>query len=224
LEAYKIGRKKEESNYEASIKWSSEAKELEWNMQDTLTEYKVLLNGKVLNFENGETKFSVEDAGLHYASLHLFPDNDTIIKETQFFIRSDKNRLLQDAKPESWEQSWSEPKVGKSVENNAIRIDGRVFEYGVGSHAPSRLVWNLNGAYKKFHSFIGLDDESACGNGAIWLVRGDGKELYRSRVLGSREIDSISVDISGVNKFELETLDNGDKDCDHSDWAGAWLE
>jgi hypothetical protein len=224
LEAYKIGRKKGESNYAASIRWSDEAKELEWSLQDTLTEYKIILNGKALNFENGETKFSVEDAGLHYASLRLFLENDTITKETQFFIKSDKNRLLQDTKPESWEQSWGEPKVGKSVENNAMRIDGRFFEYGVGSHSVSRLIWNLNGAYKKFHSYIGLDDESACGNGAIWLVRGDGKELYRSRVLGSREIDSLSVDISGVSKLELETLDNGDKDCDHSDWAGAWLE
>jgi len=197
---------------------------LEWSLQDTLAEYKIILNGKALSFENGETKFSIEDAGLHYASLHLFLENDTITKETQFFIRSDKNRLLQDTKPESWEQSWGEPKVGKSVENNAMRIDGRVFEYGIGSHSASRLVWSLNGAYKKFHSFIGLDDESACGNGAIWLVKGDGKELYRSRVLGSREIDSLSVDIGGVNKLELETLDNGDKDCDHSDWAGSWLE
>jgi hypothetical protein len=132
--------------------------------------------------------------------------------------------LLQELKPVVAEQSWGEPKMGKSIENNAMRIDGRIFEFGIGSHAASKLVWNLDQPYKKIHSFIGLDDESACGNGAIWVVRGDGKELYRSKVLTSHEIDSLSIDIAGVKVLELETMDNGDKDCDHANWAGVWVD
>jgi 4-amino-4-deoxy-L-arabinose transferase-like glycosyltransferase len=222
LEAYKIGREKGESSYAASIRHDGE--KIHWNLQDTLVDYKIHLNNVLLNFDKNDSSFSVTEPGLHYAVLTVFREGDTIQKETQFFIRSDNNRLLQDAKPGNWTQSWGEPKMGKTVENNAMRIDRRVFEFGVGSHAPSKLAWNINGAYKKFHSYIGLDDESVGGNGAIWVVYGDGKELYRSRVLASYELDSLSIDISGVKMLELETLDNGNKDYDHANWAGSWLE
>jgi len=224
LEAYKIGRERGESNYAASIKWNSEKMEIEWNLPDTLTDYRIFLDNKLLDSVKNIQSFSIENPGMHYAILTAFPANDTVKKEAQFFIRSESNSLLQSAKPSNWSQDWGEPKMGKTVENNALKIDGRVFEFGIGSHANSKLTWNLNGAYKKFHSYIGLDDESACGNGAIWVVIGDGKQLYRSKVLTSHEIDSLSIDISGVNVLALEAMDNGDKDCDHANWAGAWLE
>jgi hypothetical protein len=223
LEAFKIGKKRGESNYAASIKWNVDKKEIEWNLPDTLVEYKVFANGLELLDLEGNRR-AVETPGMHYAVLMAFPESDTVKKETQFFIRSESNLLLQELKPIVAEQSWGEPKMGKSVDNNAMRIDGRIFEFGIGSHAASKLAWNLSQPYKKIHSFIGLDDESACGNGAIWVVKGDGKELYRSKVLTSHEIDSLSIDISGVKVLELETLDNGDKDCDHANWAGIWIE
>jgi hypothetical protein len=224
LEAYKIGQKRGEANYIANIIWNSEKEEIQWSLQDTLSDYKVHLNNRVLDFEKDARSFPLNEPGLHYAALMVFLENDTLQKEAQFFIRSDGNRLLQDTKPNSATQSWGDPKMGKSVENNAIRIDKRIFEFGIGSHAPSKIAWNINGAYKKFHSFIGLDDESVCGNGAIWVIYGDGKELYRSKVLTSHELDSLTINIAGVNTLELETLDNGDKDCDHANWAGSWLE
>jgi len=225
LEAYKIGKRRGESNYAASIKWNGDKKEIEWMLPDTQTGYKIFVNGtELLNLEKDKNSALVENPGMHYAVLMAFPKNDTVKKETQFFISSKNNRLLQELKPVAAEQSWGEPKMGKSVDNNAMRIDGRIFEFGIGSHAASKLVWNLSGSHKKFHSHIGLDDESACGNGAIWVVKGDGKELYRSKVLTSHEIDSLSIDISGIKVFELETLDNGDKDCDHANWAGAWMD
>jgi hypothetical protein len=224
LEAYRIGKKRGESNYAAHLKWNSESSLLEWSLPDTLTDYRISVNNEFLNLEEYNSNMPVKTPGMYYVILTAFPENDTIQKEIQFFIRSAANRLLQDTKPNTWTQEWGEPKMGKSVDNNTLKLDKRIFEFGVGSHAPSKLIWNLGGAYKKFHSYIGLDDESACGNGAIWVVKGDGKPLYRSAVLTSKETDYISLDISGVNALELETLDNGDMDCDHADWAGAWLE
>ena len=224
LEAYKIGKKRGESNYGASIRWNLEKEEIEWNLPDTLVDYRIFLNNEFLAFEKASRSFSVKKPGMYYTTLMVFPEGDTVKKETQFFIRSAENRLLQDTKPGNFSQDWGEPKMGRTVEGNAMKIDGRIFEFGVGTHANSRATWNLNGTYKKFHSYIGLDDESSCGNGAIWAVKGDGKHLYRSKILASHEIDSLSIDISGVSVLELETLDNGNKDCDHTDWAGAWLE
>ena len=221
LEAFKIDKKRGDSDYAASIRWSGT--EIEWFLPDTLVDYRIVLNNELLETEKSSRSFAVETPGLYYATLIAFPE-DTVKKETQFFIRSGENRLLQDTKPSPWFQDWGEPKMGKTVENNAMRINGRIFEFGVGTHANSKLVWNLNGVYKKFHSYIGLDDEAIGGNGAIWVVKADGKELYHSKILTSHEIDSLIVDISGVNVLELVTLDGGNKDFDHANWAGAWLE
>jgi hypothetical protein len=223
LEAYKIGKKGGESDYAAKMKWNVEKKEIKWNLPDTSVGYRIFLNDKLLDLENSIHSFSVQEPGMYYGVLMVFPEGDTIKKETQFFIGSENNSLLQDIEPNSGTQDYGELRMGKSVENNTMKIDGRIFEFGVGSHANSKLVWNLNGAYKKFHSYIGLDDESVCGNGAIWAVKGDGKYLYRSEVLTSYKIDSLSIDINGVKVLELETLDNGNRDCDHTNWAGAWL-
>jgi uncharacterized protein YsxB (DUF464 family) len=224
LEAYKIGRKVGELNYAASIRWNVESEEIQWSLPDTSVDYRVFLNNEFLDLERDVHSFSLKEPGLHYGVLKVFLESDTVQRETQFFIGSESNRLLQSVRPNKWSQDWGEPNMGKTVENNTIRIGKRIFEFGIGAHANSNLVWNLNGAYKKFHSYIGLDDEAIGGNGAIWVVKGDGKELYRSRVLVSHEIDSLSIDISGVNVLELETLDNGNKDYDHTNWAGAWLE
>ena len=73
---------------------------------------------------------------------------------------------------------------------------------------------------------VGLDDESACGDGASFIVVGDGRELYRSKRMYSTEKQTLSLDVSGVRTLELrvDEGDKKDKDCDHGDWANAWLE
>ena len=52
----------------------------------------------------------------------------------------------------------------------------------------------------------------------------DGREVYHSERLYSTQKKSIDVDISGATRLELR-IDMGDeKNCDHGDWANAWLE
>lgn len=163
--------------------------------------------------------------GMHQLqSVFFAPGPDTVRIRQDLFARHATVRLLQDQAPDSYTQSWGEPRVAKSVDQNPIRIDGREFIFGIGSHAPSVLTYQLSGAYQRLHAWIGLDDEAACGDGAVWVVRGDGKELYRSRALASHEIDSLQLDVKSVQRLELVTLELTDKDCDHANWAGAWLE
>jgi hypothetical protein len=201
------------------------------NVADTLA-YQIVLDGVLVR---NDTLASPVDTvnlpatqlrpGMHTLQATFFaPENDTVRITQQLFARHAGNALLQDQSPETYTQSWGEPQQGKSVEQHTLRIDGREFPFGVGSHAPSTLVYNIAGKYKQLHSWIGLDDEAACGDGVVWVVKGDGRELHRSRNLASHEIDSLSVDISSVQRLELITLEQGDMNCDHANWAGAWFE
>ena len=198
---------------------------------DTLA-YELIVDGR--SVRQGQLATAVDtvhlpgsalNAGLHRLDVRFFvPGPDTVSVPLLLFARSAQNALLQDLTPDSFTQSWGTPRQGRSVDQNTLRIDGRDFAFGVGAHANSTLLYEVGGRFRKFHSWIGLDDEQACGNGASWAVRADGKEIYRSRSLTSHEIDSLSLDIAGVARLELVTLDDGEQSCDHTNWAGAWFE
>jgi len=121
-------------------------------------------------------------------------------------------------------QAWGSPGMGKSVDGNTMKLNRRAFPFGIGSHASSSLAFRINGAYKRFHATVGLDDESACGDGVTWIVRADQKILWKSDVLTAQMQDSLSIDVSGVQVLELEAEQGATNNCDHADWLNPWLE
>lgn len=152
------------------------------------------------------------------------PDNDTVRYAKDFFVEDPSVLLLSSLKYDSYAQDWGEPQINESVEHHRMSLDKEPFRYGIGSHANSSVRFTLPSAYNVFHVTIGLDDESACGDGASFIVAGNGRELFRSKRMYSSEKQAVDVDVSGVRSLELR-LDMGEnKDCDHGDWANAWLE
>src|SRR5882757_3285595 len=57
------------------------------------------------------------------------------------------------------EQSWGEPHADKSVEKNPLRIGGKTFEHGVGTHAESTWAIDLKKSATRFQASVGVDDE-----------------------------------------------------------------
>ena len=125
---------------------------------------------------------------------------------------------------ERFAQDWGDPQVNESVEHHRLTLDGEPFRYGIGSHANSSLEYTLPRAFDMFHAVVGLDDESACGDGAYFVVIGDGRELARSKKLYSMEKQKLDVEITGVRHLNLKVEMGDNKDCDHGDWAHSWLE
>ena len=69
---------------------------------------------------------------------------------------------------------------------------------------------------------IGIDDETNGRGDCIFLVLGDGKELFRARVTGTDEPRRIGVDIRGVRQVTLVVEPGEDLDlADHADWCDA---
>lgn len=154
----------------------------------------------------------------------LMPDSDTLHVIKDFFVNGEGVLLLSELKMSGFTQDWGEPQVNTTVEHRRLTLNGTAYRYGIGSHANSSLVYRLPSPFKTFHGTIGLDDESVCGDGASFIVAGDGRELFRSKRMYSMDVQNIDVDISGVNVLELRIDMGGDKDCDHGDWANIWLE
>jgi hypothetical protein len=79
-------------------------------------------------------------------------------------------------------------------------VEGQFFETGLYGHAPSRYVFDLGGKWKKLASKFGF----APGNGScIFVVKGDGKELFRTDLIEDRKLHELEVDVTGVKTLEL---------------------
>ena len=125
-------------------------------------------------------------------------------------------------------QGWGEPHKNQSIEGNALTIGGKTFERGFGTHAASMLRVDLAGGAQKFSASVGVDDEvhSNAAASIEFIVRGDGKALWRSGVLrAGATAKDCEVDLTGVKALVLEVSDAGDGiEYDHADWANAKFE
>ncbi|MEN6581594.1 MAG: NPCBM/NEW2 domain-containing protein [Armatimonadota bacterium] len=120
-------------------------------------------------------------------------------------------------------QEWGSPKAGRSVENKQIRIGGKQFDYGLGTHAESGLIINLKGSAVRFEAFVGVDDELAPEGSVTFEIWVDDKLAASTGVMKSGDKPlPISVDLTGASTILLMVTggENG-INGDHADWADA---
>ena len=156
----------------------------------------------------------------------IMPDGDTLTFLKDFFVEASNVALLSKLKMSGHNQAWGAPGINETVEHRKITLDREVFRYGIGSHANSSLRYDLPMPYDTLHAVVGLDDESACGDGVHFIVKADNREIFRSPRVYSMGKIQLDLNLNRATKLEL-ILDQGDKnnmDCDHGDWANAWLE
>lgn len=129
--------------------------------------------------------------------------------------------------------SWASATVGygtihkdASIDGNPLSLRGTTYAKGIGTHANSRIVYNIAGKYTTFQSDIGIDDEVG-GLGSVYFqVLGDGVVLYTSPTLtGASAVRRVSLNVAGVQQLTLiaRTTITGNIDYDHADWADAKL-
>jgi hypothetical protein len=76
----------------------------------------------------------------------------------------------------------------------------------------------LDRKWARFRSAYGLQDGHP--GSVVFVVRGDGKELFRSPLVKDQTLRKLDVDVRGVNLLELSVEDGGDGN--NGDW-GVWI-
>ena len=115
---------------------------------------------------------------------------------------------------------WGAVHLNRSVKGQTMTMGGRVFHRGIGTHAPSRIVYKRPLGHRTLAATIGCDQKALVGS-IVFVVEGDGEELFRSPILraDSDPID-IRVPIGGLNEITLVLEDGGDRiAADHGNWA-----
>ena len=75
------------------------------------------------------------------------------------------------------EQDWGKARADKSVDGHPLRIGGRTFEHGIGTHANSLIPLELDTNAVRLSAWVGVDDETEKRGSIIFRVEADGKEV-----------------------------------------------
>jgi len=123
------------------------------------------------------------------------------------------------------ECGWQRTQSKRSVGGNPIRLRGKTYNRGIGTHSPGVFCIDLDGRAKRFSAVAGIDDETG-GAGRVELqILGDGRLLWTSGVVTGRDpVNNVDLDVQGIKRLDLVVTMGGDGyGSDHVDWADARL-
>ncbi|MFK4850149.1 NPCBM/NEW2 domain-containing protein [Microbacterium sp. ZW T6_19] len=101
-----------------------------------------------------------------------------------------------------------------------ISIRGAQYPKGLGTHAPARIVYDLNQECTQVLGYVGIDD-SQSGKGRVdFVVTVDGVEQFRMARTGADPAGRLNLDVRGADivEFRAEAGPEGNGN-DHADWA-----
>jgi len=100
---------------------------------------------------------------------------------------------------------WGGAQADATPYRQALRIDGRTYETGLGALANSRFEVRGDGQFRRFVAEVGVDDSTFDIDDAVtFSVYGDGKLLATTKPTRfGQAAQTLSADVSGVKIVEL---------------------
>ena len=164
-----------------------------------------------------------------HVGICVTPIAAAFVALSAFTASADARVWLDELSLEEMSCGWNSPNKNKSIEGKAIKIGSKTFERGVGTHATSLAVYEVDGKAIAFDADVGLDAEvfpaGAESASVKFSVMADARVVAKTEVLrGKSESVHLHADLAGAKIVELlvSDADNGDT-WDHADWADAYF-
>lgn len=121
-------------------------------------------------------------------------------------------------------------RIDRAVSGGPLTTAGRVWRRGIGMHAPTKVVWALDGEYRRLRGSVGIDDsalwnpEEARGS-VVFRVLLDGKSEWESGVVrGGDGVTALPViELGAARELTLEVDMAGDFRGDRANWLRMML-
>jgi hypothetical protein len=112
----------------------------------------------------------------------------------------------------------------RNAMNQPLRLRGAIRETGLGTHAPSELVFDVPEGSKRFLAVVGLDEEYGRGGDCVIVVQVDDREALRRRMRGKDAALAVDIEIRDGRELTLRTEPGENLDIgDHVNWYDARL-
>ncbi len=113
------------------------------------------------------------------------------------------------------------PQADKNLHGEMLRIGGRSFAEGVGTHADSDFRIAVNGA-KRFVAAVGVDGASGDLGSIRFRIFGDDKLLWQSSIKrGGDPAQHVDLPLEGIKVLDLAVSCLGDINSDRANWVDA---
>ena len=185
------------------------------------------ITNKVVVNSNG---FTTNKAGEYKVSYTVTDkDENTVTVEKTIVVYSDSEHLS--------DIEWSSARtdygnVRKDLASGGAKIklsvngEERVFDKGIGTHANSEIVYNLEGTnYEYFETYVGIDRNIQKQNNSsvIFKVYADGNEVYNSGVMRwADDAKLVRIPLEGVSELKLVANNAGNGNAsDHANFGDA---
>jgi hypothetical protein len=139
-------------------------------------------------------------------------------------VSGDAQRIaISGRKATSVTQGWGVTRMGLTDEEAPLVAGGRLYQFGIGTHANGEMVFSVPDWATRFSSFVGVPDNYKGRATSIqFSVTVDGKEGWRSAILKPGDAPVlVDLPVPGGSVVKLGIHDGGDGITDDH---GAWLE
>ena len=80
-------------------------------------------------------------------------------------------------------EGWQKTRTDASIAGGPLRVAGRRYEKGLGTHAPGEIVYRLEKKHRLFKARVGVDDAGGPAGSVVFKVLLDGAEVFDSGLL-----------------------------------------
>ncbi|MFR3558497.1 MAG: NPCBM/NEW2 domain-containing protein [Paraclostridium sordellii] len=182
----------------------------------------------------GQDKINFNRVGKYQLTYSVMDSDGNKVEKTRVIsvVNMEDFKYLSDYDWKSAQTSWSSVKKDKAVSDNKLRLtdeNGKevVYEKGIGTHANSTIVYNLEGKNADFFSsYVGVDRAMYGTVGSVQFeVYLDGDKAFDSGVMNSKDTQKyVELNVAGVKELKLVVKDGGNGiGSDHATWGDAKL-
>lgn len=174
--------------------------------------------------------FNVKKTGTYTVEYAVTDsDGNTVTITRKIYVYSDAV-FASDTEWKSAQTAWKTVNKDMASSGSAIKLlvngKNKEFAKGIGTHANSEIVYDLEGKnYDYFETLVGVDRNIVenKNSSVTFKVLADGKEVYNSGVMNyNTEAKSVSLPVKGVKELTLIANDSGNgNESDHADFANA---
>jgi len=122
-------------------------------------------------------------------------------------------------------QQWGSLTKNLSVGGNLLAPAYYYHRHGLGTHAGSKIEYDLGGKYSRFTTSFGTDIESPDSGSTQFVILLDDKPVWQSDIMRKwTKPGYTEIKVAGVKKLTLVVTDAGDGiNGDHADWLEPTL-
>ena len=183
------------------------------------------------NIKVNSNNFNIGKSG-QYTITYTVTDSDNNVstKERKVIVYSEST-YISDIEWESAVSGWKTVNKDSAVNlKNKIKlnINGEIkeFDRGIGAATNAEIVYNLDGNYTNFSTYVGTDKNYNHNKTTIiFKIFADGEEVYTSDVIRrDSKADLVNLDVTGVKELRLVADDaDGNLLGDFASWADTKL-